>query len=228
MTEAEWLTCSYPSAMLEYLRGKVSNRKLRLFAVACCRRVWKVLWTNEQEAVEVAERFVDGLATEAELDNHSRLIPWNYGATAAIAVCTPDAYRGTRACAEDASKVAAEEAAKNLSQRGRPKFGRKALQAAARSAEEIEWVAQAVLLREIIGNPFRTGTIDPSWLSWNDGTVPKMAQVIYEERRFEDLPVLADALEDAGCTDTAILNHCRAQGEHVRGCWVIDLLLGKS
>ena len=70
--------------------------------------------------------------------------------------------------------------------------------------------------------------LDPSWLAWNDGAIRKMAQAIYDARAFDRLPLLADALEDAGCTDAAILSHCREPGEHVRGCWVVDLLLGKS
>jgi hypothetical protein len=89
--------------------------------------------------------------------------------------------------------------------------------------------AQAALLRCIFGNPFRPApSLPPSVLSWNGGTVPKLAAAIYEERAFDRLPVLADSLEDAGCTNPDILGHCRAGGEHVRGCWVVDLALGKG
>lgn len=70
--------------------------------------------------------------------------------------------------------------------------------------------------------------INPSWLAWNDGTIPRLAQAIYSDRRFSDLPILADAIEEAGCTDAEILAHCRAEGPHVRGCWVVDLLLRKE
>jgi hypothetical protein len=87
----------------------------------------------------------------------------------------------------------------------------------------------AVLLRDIFGNPFRPRpVIDPTWLRWNDGTVPRLAQAIYEARRFDDLPILHDALLDAGCDDQDILDHLRSPGPHVRGCWVIDLILGKE
>jgi hypothetical protein len=86
----------------------------------------------------------------------------------------------------------------------------------------------AAVVREVFGNPFRPVTIDPVWLSWNDGPVQKIAQAIYEERAFDRMPILADALEDAGCTEQAILAHCRGDGPHVRGCWVVDLLLGKQ
>jgi hypothetical protein len=87
---------------------------------------------------------------------------------------------------------------------------------------------QANMVRDIFGNAFRPVVIDPVWLTWRDATVLKIAQTIYDERRFADMPVLADALEEAGCTNDDILNHCRQPGEHVRGCWVVDLLLGKT
>jgi hypothetical protein len=87
---------------------------------------------------------------------------------------------------------------------------------------------RVTLLRDLFGNPFRSAAVDLSWLSWQDGTVVKLAQSIYDERAFDRLPILADALEDAGCDNADILDHCRQPGEHVRGCWVIDLLLGKQ
>jgi hypothetical protein len=83
-------------------------------------------------------------------------------------------------------------------------------------------------LRNLFGNPFRPVIVNPSWLTWNGGTVPKLAQAIYDERRFQDLPVLADALEEAGCTNADMLDHCRLPGEHFRGCWAVDLCLAKS
>jgi hypothetical protein len=70
--------------------------------------------------------------------------------------------------------------------------------------------------------------VDPAWLTWNDGTVRRLAQAFYDDRSFERLPLLADALEDAGCTDAAILDHCRGPAQHARGCWVVDLLLGHA
>ncbi len=98
----------------------------------------------------------------------------------------------------------------------------------ARAKHLVERAAQAALLREIFGNPFRPVLLEQSWLAWNDGAIRKMAQLIYGDRAFDRLPMLADALEDAGCTDADLLAHCRSGGEHVRGCWVVDLLLGKS
>jgi hypothetical protein len=87
---------------------------------------------------------------------------------------------------------------------------------------------EVLLIRDIFGNPFRAVSLVPSWLIWNEATVAKLAQAIYDERAFERLPVLADALEEAGCTDAEILAHCRGPGPHVRGCWALDLLLGKA
>jgi hypothetical protein len=88
---------------------------------------------------------------------------------------------------------------------------------------------QAQLVRCIFGNPFRPlPEIDPAWLTWDGGAVRKLASSIHAERRFGDLPVLADALEEAGCADGDILRHCRVSGEHALGCWVLDLLSGKA
>lgn len=91
-----------------------------------------------------------------------------------------------------------------------------------------EKARQATLLRDVFGNPFRPAHAEPAWLTWNDGTVVRMAKAIHDERRFDELPMLGDALEDAGCTDADILTHCRGPGPHVRGCWVVDLLVGKA
>jgi hypothetical protein len=88
------------------------------------------------------------------------------------------------------------------------------------------WVAD--MCRDIFGNPFRPVAVEPHWLAWNYGTIPAIARRIYEERTYHDMPILADALEDAGCADPRILEHCRCGVLHVRGCWVVDLILGKG
>ncbi len=84
------------------------------------------------------------------------------------------------------------------------------------------------LLRDIFGNPFRPIAVNPSWLTWSGGSVVKLAETIYHDRVFERVPILADALQQAGCHDAAILDHCRQPGPHARGYWVVDLLLGKA
>jgi hypothetical protein len=94
------------------------------------------------------------------------------------------------------------------------------------AVENKESAGQAALLRDIFGPlPFRPVTLDPSWLT---PTVTALAQGIYQDRTFNDLPILADALEEADCTSHDLLPHLRGPGEHVRGCWALDLLLGKS
>jgi hypothetical protein len=103
-----------------------------------------------------------------------------------------------------------------------------AVEAARAAGEWKDEAIQCALVRDVFGNPFRRNIVDRALLAWNDGAIPKLAQAIYDDRAFERLPILADALEEAGCTNADILNHCRQPGEHVRGCWVVDLLLGKS
>jgi hypothetical protein len=101
-------------------------------------------------------------------------------------------------------------------------------------AQSAERQAQCDLIRCLFGHLFSQDSIlnepilDPVLLRWNDGIVRKIAQAIYDERAFDRLPILADALEDAGCDNADLLTHCHSGGEHVRGCWVVDLLLGKS
>jgi hypothetical protein len=80
----------------------------------------------------------------------------------------------------------------------------------------------------VFGNPFCPVAVNPTWLTWNDSTIVKIAQTIYDERAFDRLPILADALQDSGCNHEDILDHCRSAGPHVRGCWVVDALLGKE
>jgi hypothetical protein len=94
---------------------------------------------------------------------------------------------------------------------------------------EVERWARSKLLRDIFGPlPFRPILLDLAWLTWNNGTVRRLAQTICDERAFDRMLILADALEEAGCDNADILNHCRQPGEHVRGCWVVDLILGKT
>jgi hypothetical protein len=211
--------------MIAALRGKGSERLWRLFAVACARRMEDLMRDpRSRDALEVAERFADGAATRQEL-SEARL-----HARAAADQAFREAYEQ-----ESRSKFlwdADYEAALVAQQ-----VTEAALQCVAEDiAENFEGQTTALpadlqypdLLREVFGNPFRWTHADPAWLSWNDGTVGKVAQAIYDQRAFDRLPVLADALEEAGCTNGGILDHCRQPGEHVRGCWVVDLLLGKE
>ena len=204
MTEAEWQNASEPHAMLEFLRGKASDRKLRLFAVACSRRVWNLIDPLGQTAVEVAELYADGLAGPDEM-------------RAARLACQGTGDQASWYAAASNPEIAARNAARSA-QAGvvsNPLLG----------TEAAELLAQAVLMRDIFGNPFRPSAIEQSWRL--PGMV-ELAQAIYDDRAFDRMLILADAIEKAGCHDSAILAHCREPGPHVRGCWVLDLVLGKG
>jgi hypothetical protein len=213
MTEAEWLACTEPKSMLEVLRGTVSDRKVRLFACACCRRVWHLLSdAQSRQTIEVAENFADGRATEAELEESQRAAARirHLSGTVAKWTAAAMALTGARMVIDVAGQIAASPPGKEYDP----------------SLWATENQNQASLLREIFGRlPFRPLTFDSARRT---GTVTTLAQAIYDERAFKRLPILADALEDAGCDNADILAHCREPGEHVRGCWVVDLLLGKS
>jgi sugar phosphate isomerase/epimerase len=231
MTEADWLACDDPSDMLDFLGGSASERKLRLFATACCRAVWHLLPDKRsRRAVEVAERYADELAGEREratartaalgpAAGRTRLVA-PAAAWAAYWAASRNAAESTRSAAEAAAEAAAREAAHATAAPADKAPAWDAAHAAALAG-------QARLLRDLF-NPFGPAAADPAWLAWRGGAVPQLARAIYEEGHFRDLPVLADALEEAGCHDEVILSHCLRPGEHVRGCWVLDLLLGKE
>jgi hypothetical protein len=220
MTEAEWLAESDPRPLLDHLGRQARSRKLRLFAVACCRRAWEHLRDEAcRRAVEVAEGFADHRVSNQEREQATRDVRALCGPRARA--CYGLAYhvvRGTRYTFVNA-RIAAAHA--NWTVTGTQMVGDNA------AAEAAESAAQCGLLRDIYGNPFRPAALDPAWLVWDGGTIQKLAQAIYDERAFERLPVLADALEEAGCANEDLLGHCRQTAEHVRGCWAVDLLLGK-
>jgi hypothetical protein len=247
MTEKEWLTCTEPQAMLEFLQEKPSERKVRLFAVACCRRIWHLLTDQRsRSAVEVAERFADGkvneierlLAFEGAADAPSDATPalnhtpldFSDGSRRAFAAYCASCTAGYTALNATAVAVpvrsltrrAAEAVAYASFDPGDSTF------AASDAAERSEKIGQANILRDVHGNPFRPPMIDSTWLAWENCTVLNVAQAIYDERAFDKMPILADALQSAGCDNAEMLNHLRQSGVHVKGCWVVDRLLGKE
>jgi hypothetical protein len=219
MTEAEWLVSFDSRALLAEVRDKGSPRIWRLFAVACARtREPLMRYPASRKALDVAERFADGRATRLEL----------------------------LAAREEAEEAARQAHYEEWLDEVRVNFGSDPEYEA---LCEAHWAADAVLpsvaetvdvseirddlllpdiLREIFGNPFSWKVIDPGWLSWNGEAVTRLAQSIYENQSYDVLPILADALEDAGCTDADILGHLCSPGPHVRGCWALDLILGKE
>lgn len=102
---------------------------------------------------------------------------------------------------------------------------RQALPARPAASSSIEVATLPELCRDVLGNPFRPAQFDPAWRT---SAVLALARQMYDSRDFSLMPVLGDALEDSGCAEESVLSHCRGDGPHVRGCWVVDSLLGKE
>jgi hypothetical protein len=229
MTEADWNSCTDPQAMLQFLRGRASDRKLRLFAAACCRLVWDDLTAHRsRRAVETAEAYADGLATDADL-------LWAHSQALSAA-----------------SDFRARLVGRRLVNRVGPTIQEGRLFFAGQAAHahrpfllgRLGWLRHdaelgsrsPALLRDLFGPlPFRPRDIAPSVRTWNGGTVLRLAEAAYAERQLPAgtldpgrLAVLADALEEAGVTDVELLAHLRGPGPHTRGCWALDLLLEKG
>ena len=230
------MTCDDPARMLEWLRVmrparpnpdrgdvRTTDRRLRLWACAVCRQVWHLLTDpRSRRAVEVAERYADGLATAAERN-------------AAYQAASDAAEEADAAGNADAFALAVMAQA----------CVRKDVEGVIRARRvRVPPVAQAALLRDVVGNPFRPVTIDPRVLT---PAVTGFARVVYEWGDWQDLPVLADLLAEAGCVDAALLGHLRQPSHvhgpqcsdrdglwcawqsviHARGCWAVDLILGQ-
>jgi hypothetical protein len=228
MTAAEWDSCADPVAMLDFLRATASDRKLRLLACAVARKggvesLHRLVDDAEEHA---ARRWLPGRrerawqeaqqAVAAAQDGHDFR-----GVYAALLVRATLAH-GARACAAQA--LAAPWLAANKMGVPGPPTGV--------PPDPAGWCG---LLREVAGNPCRPILIHPGWLTWQGGAVANLAQGAYDNRILPAglldnarLAVLADALEEAGCADPCILGHLRSGGEHVRGCFVVDALVGKA
>jgi hypothetical protein len=263
VTEGEWLAAGQPQNMLWALwdrgRCRLSERKFRLFACACVRRVWGRLGDGRsREVVELVEQFADSPeVTPAELgqvyaaakqaaiefwgrQDSSDLSKMRPGRAAAACSAFADYYAAHAASyiarkesAHDNARGAACEAAwaaghtvlVSFYATGQVYGSGEAVVGVLGEGVAAERLAQADLLRCVFGNPLRAKlAIDPSWLTWNDCIVKCLAEGIYDERAFERMPVLGDALEEAGCVDQEVLAHLRSPGPHARGCWVVDLL----
>jgi hypothetical protein len=205
MTETDWNSCTRPQEMLAFLGANASDRKLRLFACARCHAPGTVL-TDERSgnAVRVAERYADGEATPDELTDAYQ---------AAARVCDEAGAEASFAAAAAAAPYADEADAADVAALGLGEQG-------------------AAVLRDLIGNPFRTAPVQRAWLT---PAILSLARAAYDEQGLTGGPldparlaVLADALEDAGCDNADLLGHLRGPGPHVRGCWAVDLLLGRE
>jgi hypothetical protein len=243
MTEAEWLACENSGAMLEFIQGKASDRKDLLLDVACCRAIWHLLRDERnREMIRTLERIVDGpegfglLGENVDFRNARR----------AARIARVELWQAAKAKMEEArgevsqsvreayTVAAAAEVADFAGLKGNLAYWvdlyycgvyeEQSTRLRCDAHEEVRR-GQSDLIRDIYGNPFRTVVFDPRWRTSDTIGV---AQAIYEDRAFGRLPILADALMDAGCDDEQVVSHCRGDGPHVRGCWVVDLVLGKE
>jgi len=199
-TEEDWLTSDDTFLLLQYARLRCSDRKLWLFCFAYARH----LLARTLRALEESERQVDQLS-------HGEVYRAVHGfETTPVHQFAAELFRMLR-----------------NNQRLAPDIIASALYGLSNESlvEDAEIEKQNAILRDIVGNPFRSLSIAPALLAWNVGTIPKIATAIYDGRAFGDMPILADALEEAGCADETILSHCRQPRMHVRGCWLLDLVL---
>lgn len=254
MDETEWLVSIHPQPMLEFVRGKASDRKLRLFACACCRTAWDLIPEElHRESLWLAERHADGQATDAELGvavsalhrARRKRNQLDRAVYEAVRYRRDQGFGNAESVAIAIARTIAFVAAPDPSPMAMSYFRGDELvtESIPPNTDRLLWEAtladhqreMAGILRDIFGNPFRPVSISPTVLAWHDGTVKRLAQAAYDERQLPEgtldngrLAILADALEEAGCTDADILDHLRGPGPHVRGCWAVDLLLGKK
>ena len=234
MTEEAWQTEIHPLPLIEFLWSRSSDRKLRLFAACCCCSIWKHLKKERSRAaVKASERYAEGMIGAEEL------LTFRDAAYAAFEeapggtleepltmIAADAALRDARQAASSAIDVADLIAHFAAYGQGDELPYSDERQAAYEARKATEHTSQCRLLRDIFGNPFRPVTLDPAWFT-SDAVA--LARGIYDERAFDRMPILADALQDAGCDNDDVLTHCRDTAlTHVRGCWVVDLVLGKS
>jgi hypothetical protein len=218
--EPEWLAGTDAETMAWLVQGHYpaqriglavpALRKIRLFACHCARFLWPALTLPEsRKAVEVAEAFADGRATQKALKAAFRKANVAARSTGSEEhpcwVANNAAWETPYAWASVNQLLAYAELSPSEGQAVRHFLGS--------------------CLFDMFGNPYRRMALAPAWLTPN---VRSLAEAIYDERAFDRMPILADAMEDAGCTNADVLNHCRGAGPHVRGCWCIDLVLGKE
>lgn len=254
MNEDEWLTSTDVDRMHRFVRQSRHERKLRLFAAACCRRVWHLLVHQvSRDAVEVGERFADGQATDGERDDAYQQADdlwhllgdafeeWSLEETPEYARAILDAGLHPFAAAEaaEAPLGVLDASLDGLAAHrviGSAIGWTNASDIRDPRAEADEQAAQAELLRDVFGPLlYRPASLPGAVHAWEGGVVTRLAQAAYDERHLpggeldeQRLAVLADALEDTGLVDDALLSHLRSPGPHVRGCWAVDLVLGKG
>jgi hypothetical protein len=230
MTEGEWRTGTDPGALLEFARGRLSDRVARLYAVACCRRVWHLLIDpRSRSAVEQAAETAEGLRmpwslAAAEEAAETAVIDLSLGTDPEWLAPEQQAILWAAHAAHAAANLWAFTAAINAA-----RFAADALEAVDVSFCHPAFLSpvrrqQCGLVHCLAGDPFHPPTFHPAWRSAN---AVALARTAYEEDCWDRLPILADALMDAGCEDESLLGHLRGPGPHARGCRAVDLVLGR-
>jgi hypothetical protein len=231
MTEAQWLTSSSPWELVYWMIGVqraavTTDERFRRFGIACCRRLAGALAPGHISALDQLDQYIDagspsgGLRLPRKLCRTVPLAPVTTPPSAAshavraVEQCLKSKCSQAAMASEDAARAMNETRAVVGSGGGRK-----------RRKENPELAVQAALIRDIFANPFRPVAFSPEWRT---NTAVSLARQMYESRDFSAMPILADALQDAGCDNEDVLNHCRHPGVHVRGCWCVDLLLGKE
>jgi hypothetical protein len=218
VTELEWSMTKSPKEMLLFLQQRSTERKLRLFVVACAYLIWDRLVDDRlRAAVEVAERYADDLSTTDELLSSCRTlidIPIDYSK-----LHNQNWFTIASADAVAAYYIVLTAIGHWRSLAKLPDYWYWD------KCERLVGFQQPRLIRDVFGNPFQPIAINPNWRT---PAVVTLAEYIYHDRAFDRMHELAKLLEEGACDNTDVLNHCRSEGMHVRGCWVIDLLLGKE
>jgi hypothetical protein len=221
MSKLYWDECKDPWRMLPLLREYATDRKLRLFAIECCRPL-KVLFKDKRclFALEVCEQFAEGLASIDALENAY--------ASALSVYEEMDDSEGVESAAlaiANACWIKQDEREKSLMEVMSNSIGVSRCFIPWKNAKHIQKRRVCSIIRDIFGHPFHTALFEVRLLAWNNGVIPKIARNIYDSRDFKLLPILADALEEGGYIDDFILHHARNSNQHFRGCWLIDSIL---
>jgi hypothetical protein len=212
MTEAEWLTGNILLPLLRIVLGTDQYRRLRLLACACARQCGADLVSDSARlAIDASEQYADRLISRYDLKQSQNRV-WALLAEPGWTPAGRELIRRAAWAADHRPKTALDHIAFPAPGEGRG---------------EVHQVAtrRCALVRDIFGNPFRPVAFEAAWRT---STAVALARQMYDAREFSAMPILADALEDAGCDSAEVLGHCRGPGPHVRGCWAVDLVLGKS
>ncbi len=221
MNAARWESTTEPGRMVDRLAtlpAPVGERKQRLLMCALARHLWDILPAEGRHAVEVAERLADGACDEAERAAAYEAAGGALSAVYVQADCIP-----AKALENGPLDYFVSDAVVSVTMVGDAESG--LILAMPDAQADAEEAVVCALIRDVLGNPFAPVAFDPGWRT---EAVAVLARGMYESRDFRPMPVLADALDDAGCADPFVLAHCRGAGPHVRGCWVVDLALGKA